>query len=377
MSTTRPLLLLLSLLVPQTKPSGGAIAKYVPPVPTPASFISDQRGVLTPESHSALDARIKSVQAAGLGDIAVAILPSIGDYSANQVSVEIYRTWKVGSVADIGSAHKDVGVLLLIVPKELSPNGRGECWIAPGTGAEGIITDATAGNICRDQIIPRLKNKDYAGAVDAGISGIEARLRGDAGLAVQGSTAQIVQPQRHGSSNATVLGLLFAGALLLVFAIFGLTRFLRYRPRKCPHCGRMMRRLDEKTDDAKLDHGQQVEEKLGSVDYDVWVCQCGNSLVLPHTAWFSRYSTCRKCKRKTASHTRVVILPATTLAAGSAEDRFACHNCGETWTQHIMLPRIVVTSSSSGDGSGGGGGGGGSSFGGSGSSSGGGGGGSY
>src|SRR3954465_7106583 len=156
-------LLLFALATPQTTPSGGAIAKYVPPVPTPSSFISDEKHVLPADAHATLDARIKAVQSAGRGDIAVAILPSIGDYSPNQVAVEIYRTWKVGSMANIGSAHRNVGVLLLIVPKELAPNHRGECWINTGTGAEGILTDATVGTICRDSIIPHLRNRDYLG----------------------------------------------------------------------------------------------------------------------------------------------------------------------------------------------------------------------
>ena len=70
-------LLLAALLIPQTTPTGGAIAKYVPPAPAPASFISDQRSVLSDEQRHALDARIAGVQQAGLGDIAVAILPTI------------------------------------------------------------------------------------------------------------------------------------------------------------------------------------------------------------------------------------------------------------------------------------------------------------
>jgi uncharacterized protein len=376
MSTPRSALLLFALALPQTTPTGGAIAKYVPPVPTPSSLISDQRKVLDEATHAALDSRIRAIQSAGLGDIAVAILPSIGDYSPNQVAVEIYRTWKVGSVAAIGSAHRDVGVLILIVPKELAPSHRGECWIASGTGAEGIITDATVGAICRDSIIPHLKNRDYAGAVGAGISALSARLRGDVGLTAAGSAIQIKNPgSTSGSPSGAFFGLIFAAVLAVIALIVGITRWARYRPRKCPHCGRTMRRLDEADDDSKLDQGERLEEKLGSVDYDVWTCQCGNSLVLPHRSWFSRYSECRKCQRRTAMHTRTTLIPATTLMAGMAEDRFTCKNCGETWTQQVVLPRIVVTSSSSG--SGGGGGFGGSSFGGSGSTSGGGGGGSY
>src|SRR3954465_13748694 len=124
--------ILLAVVLWQTTPSGGAIAKFVPAIPTPASFISDQRSVLTAEQRRALDARITAVQQAGLGDIAVAILPSIGRYEPQQVAVEIYRTWKVGSVAAIGSAHRNVGVLFLIVPKELAPDKKGHCFILTG-----------------------------------------------------------------------------------------------------------------------------------------------------------------------------------------------------------------------------------------------------
>src|SRR4051812_27531354 len=98
---------LLAVALWQTTPSGGAIARFVPPIPTPSSFISDERSVLDDARHRALDARITAFQRAGLGDIAVAILPSIGSYSPQQVAVEIYRTWKVGSVAAIGNAHRD------------------------------------------------------------------------------------------------------------------------------------------------------------------------------------------------------------------------------------------------------------------------------
>src|SRR4051812_27101604 len=243
-------LLVLSLAIPQKTPGGGAIAKFVPPLPTPASFISDSAHVLPAQAHAALDARISAIQSAGLGDIAVAILPSIGDYSPNQVAVEIYRTWKVGSVAAIGSAHRDVGVLLLIVPKELAPNHRGECWINTGTGAEGIITDATAATICRDSIIPHLKNKDYAGAVGAGIAGLEAKLRGDAGLATPAPARLIGKPDvdRSVDENSHGIEYFLGGVVALFAAVFFGRRWLRYHRRKCPRCGKRMRRLDEKAD---------------------------------------------------------------------------------------------------------------------------------
>jgi uncharacterized protein len=371
----RALFLLVALPLTQTTPGGGAITKYAPPVPTPASFISDQKAVLATGARAAIDARITGIQKAGLGDIAVAILPSIGDYSANQVAVEIYRTWRVGSSAAIGSARRNVGVLLLIVPKELAPNGRGECWINTGLGAEGIITDASAGTICRDSVIPYLRKKAYAGAVNAGVGGIEAKLRGDVALSSPVVERQEAADSRRRSPWALVLSIV-GGIAGVIAALVGFLHQRRNRPRVCPRCGKTMRKLDERSDDAKLDAGQVVEENVGSMDYDVWLCECGETTVVPHTKWFTTYSKCRECHRRTAHSETVTMIPATTISSGLAEQRFTCKACGATWSKQIALPRIVVASSSSGGG-GGGGGGGGSSFGGSGATSGGGGGSSY
>jgi uncharacterized protein len=50
--------------------------------------------------------------------------------------------------------------VILIVPKETNSDGRGECFILVGNGAEGFVTDADAGTMCR-QAIPFFKQKDY------------------------------------------------------------------------------------------------------------------------------------------------------------------------------------------------------------------------
>ena len=121
------------------------LARLVPPSPAPASFIADVPGVIPREAKAQLDTRLRAVQDSGLGDIAVAIMPSIGDYPAYEMGTAIYRTWGVGRIDSLGSERRDLGVLLLIVPKELSPDSSGHCWITTGIGAEGLITDATGG----------------------------------------------------------------------------------------------------------------------------------------------------------------------------------------------------------------------------------------
>ena len=46
----------------------------------------------------------------------------------------------------------------------------------------------------------------------------------------------------------------------------------RNTPHKCGRCGSQMQKIDEVHDNEYLDGGQDLEERLGSVDYDVWRC---------------------------------------------------------------------------------------------------------
>ena len=137
-----------------------------------------------------------------------------------------------------------------------------------------------------------------------------------------------------------------------------------------------MRRLGEAEDDAALAAGQRLEESLHSVDYDVWRCPAGHTLVLPYRAHFSPYRECRVCHVRASRTTREIIEQPTYTSTGLARDTEVCKACGATRTSEVVLPRRTPPSSSGG-GSGGGGGGGGGGFGGSGSPSGGGGGSSY
>ncbi len=348
------------------------LARLVPPVPTPSSFIADVPRTLAPAAHASLDARIRALQDSGLGDIGVALLPSIADYAPVDVGVAIYRTWRIGRVDSIGSARRDLGALLLIVPKELAPDHKGQCWITTGTGAEGALTDAASAAICRDSIIPHLRTRDYAGAIGAGISGIAERLRRDPALATPGKNP-VPLPAKPSHRTPWLVGVL--GAVAAALAGIGGFLWSRFRPRSCPTCGHRMSRLDEQADDAALNTGQRLEEKLHSVNYDVWRCPAGHESIVPHRTLFTRYRVCPTCGVRAEFTIRRVIRSATYTATGLAEDTHRCKACGATRTEQAVLPVLQRSSGSSGSGSGGGGGG--SSFGGSGSTSGGGGGSSY
>lgn len=354
--------------VPQVDPR---FARVVPASPTPAGFIADVPDVIPADAEAALNSRIGALQAAGRGDVGVAVIPSLDGSTPAEVGVAIYRTWRIGRIDTIGSARRNLGVLLLIVPKELAPDNRGHCWITTGRGAEGVITDAASARICRERVVPALVKREYAAAVGAALDGIEERLAGDEAL-----SAEPLSPGDGGGRNSFRWWLIPGGIVTLLGGLFGAVRWRRVRPRRCLECGLSMRRVGEREDDATLDRGQLLEEKLKSVDYDVWRCERGHELVIPYKSHFTSYKPCPSCGYRTVATKRRTVRKATYSSTGDAEDRHTCKSCGHAWVEAVVLPMLVRSSSSS-SGGGGGGGGGGSSFGGSGSTGGGGGGSSY
>jgi uncharacterized protein len=378
-------LLLAFAQAPQVPPVTGGITRFIPQSPSPNGFIADVPGVVPSGAKASVNEQIRVLQDSGYGDIGIAIVPSIGDYQPYEVGLAIYRTWRIGRVDAIGSARRDLGVLLLIVPKELAPDNNGHCWISTGTGAEGIITDAVSARICTDRIIPHLRTRDYGAALAAGVDAIAERLRGDEGLAgtpgpdgpgVPGEAIPLIDAPRGGVRWWHVLGSLF----LLAASIPLVAKWRRNRPRRCPKCGKKMDRLSEQQDDTALEPGQQMEESLKSVDYDVWHCAaCEETLVLPYKALFTRYKECPACHRRTAVVSRVVTRQPTYTSRGEARDTTTCKSCGESRVKEVSLPKLTPPSSTSSGGSSGSrsSGSSGSSFGGSGRSSGGGGGSRY
>ena len=113
-----------------------------------------------------------------------------------------------------------------------------------------------------------------------------------------------------------------------------------------------MTRLEETEDDVHLAVGQQAEERVGSVDYDVWKCgECSNQFTLRYPKWITGYSSCPQCHHQTKSSTETVIEPATTSSSGSACVVEECAFCSFRHEYTKELPRIERSSSSGGSSS--------------------------
>jgi uncharacterized protein len=131
--------------------------------PTAAEIVVDAANTLTPDAEAAINRIALGVKQRTGGELAVVTISDIGQRDAADVAREIGRQWGVGAQGEPGDRVRNAGIVILIVPKETSSDGRGRCRIEVGRGAEGFITDGDAGELCRS-VTPLFQRQDYSGA---------------------------------------------------------------------------------------------------------------------------------------------------------------------------------------------------------------------
>lgn len=149
--------------------------------PTQADMVVDAANVLSPQTVERINRIIFDVKARSGGEIAVVTLPDIAGRDVGDVALRIGREWKLGAGTAIGDRSRNAGVVILVVPKESSADGRGYISIQTGQGAEGFITDAMAGDI-RREAIPYLQRADYSSALELMTLRVAQRYEGEFGF---------------------------------------------------------------------------------------------------------------------------------------------------------------------------------------------------
>src|ERR1043166_8330238 len=128
-------------------------------LPSPQGYVNDFAHVIQPANVQRISAIVDDVRAKSGGEIVVVTLPDLGTRDVADVAREIGRQWKVGAAGKPGDRARNTGVIILVVPKESSKEGRGHLRIETGRGAEGFITDATSGAI-QDEALPLFRAGD-------------------------------------------------------------------------------------------------------------------------------------------------------------------------------------------------------------------------
>jgi uncharacterized protein len=343
----------------QITPAQAERLRWVPnPRAGSGTWVADPSRHLAAATVDSLNALASALSRESGHEIAVVVIDSTSGFEPFDVALALHRMWGVGQ------RGRDNGMLLLWVPTQRAVH------ISVGYGLEGVLPDARVGRV-RDQVIfAAFRRGDFNGGMLAGVGALAAAAREETDA--RGSTMSTTDPppngqrvvEREGGGTAkrritVILGGVAAGLSLLAGAA-GAVRYRRRRPRQCPRGHGRMVLLDERADDSHLDQGERLEETLESVDYDVWVCPtCQHELKTPHRAWFTSYSNCPSCKRRTLQTKHRTLVSATTAREGKREVTELCRNCRWKRTRIETIPRVVQSSGGSGGGGSRGGGGGG------------------
>lgn len=371
-------------------------------VPNPKDFgggwVSDPNDYLSPEDRAKLNTTIDEIENASTAQIAIVIVPSIGNQVPKDFAIDLFEHW------GIGQAQKDNGLLILTVIDQR----RTEFEV--GYGLEPILTDALTFRIGTQELVPHFKNGDYGLGLITAVSRIQQILDNpevvneiydDGGgvaykpslnpifpiagiylllflLALYFYFSNVLKINKNKEDfydkfkdlykmKHFIYMILFPLPFILIRYLFIRNRLSKYRnhQRFSKINGKEMFKKTDITEDPFLSKGQLVEENIRSIDYDVWATKEEDDiLVLKYKRLFSKYSKCPKCGYKTYynSHSRTV-RAATRTSTGLREQTYQCKNCNYSKVRQITIAKITSSSSSSGSGFSGGSSGG-SSFGG-------------
>lgn len=143
------------------------IEKVIPSKPVPSKLVNDFTNTLTQFQVDALESKLVAYDDRTSNQIAVVLLSTTGDYTIDEVALEIGRRWEVGN------ENINNGIVLLVAKDDRKVR------IEVGYGLEGAIPDITAKNIIDNYIVPNFKNDNYYRGVDEGVDAIIKAAAGE------------------------------------------------------------------------------------------------------------------------------------------------------------------------------------------------------
>lgn len=156
---------LLALLAGLLAPAALAPLTAQPQFPELTGRVVDQAGILSPEMQAQLTQQLEQLEAQSQRQLVVATINDLGGYDIADYGYQLGRAW------GLGDQSRNDGALLLIAPNERRVR------IEVGYGLEGYLTDALSALIIQNQIIPRFREGDFPGGIEAGAAAIVQQLQ--------------------------------------------------------------------------------------------------------------------------------------------------------------------------------------------------------
>lgn len=182
--------------------------------------VSDPERLLSQAARDSVNRMLATLKKDFNAEVAVVMLPSIGDADLFDFAHELFRTW------GIGGKTTNRGLLLLYVADIRKVR------FTVGDGLEGTMTDAACKRIIERDMIPHFKEGD----TDAGI------VNGIAAACKRISKAGDVEEEEEEEDTLAILT-----AIIFILGMIGAFSLLVYvvnrQTRKCGYCGKIALRL--------------------------------------------------------------------------------------------------------------------------------------
>ncbi|MBU1569296.1 MAG: TPM domain-containing protein [Proteobacteria bacterium] len=136
-------------------------------VPALKGRVNDYASVLSPETENKLEVTLSALESSDSTQVVVLTIPSLEGEVLEQFSIKVAEEWK------IGQKNKDNGAILFI-----SKNDR-KIRIEVGRGLEGKLTDLLSGRIIQYEIVPKFREGDFNGGIEAGVNAIVSVVHGE------------------------------------------------------------------------------------------------------------------------------------------------------------------------------------------------------
>lgn len=136
-------------------------------VPALDRRVIDLTGTLTPATVERLESTLARFEAAKGSQIAVLMVPTTRPEDISQFGIRVAEQWK------LGRKGVDDGAILIVAKDDRTVR------IEVGYGLEGVIPDAVAKRIIEEDIVPRFRQGDFSGGVEAGVSRMMRLIEGE------------------------------------------------------------------------------------------------------------------------------------------------------------------------------------------------------
>ena len=146
--------------------AGTHSTKAQTPIPVLSGRVVDKAQMLSAQMGDQLTHLLRQHEDSTGNQIAILTIESLNDETIEEFSIRVAEGWR------LGQSGQDNGVLLTIARDDRKVR------IEVGYGLEGVLPDALAGQIIRDEIVPAFREGDYEDGIWQGSLSIVLALSG-------------------------------------------------------------------------------------------------------------------------------------------------------------------------------------------------------